>query len=189
MGVMEKESRKRTRNHNLQKIVLQTIAGVGVLSVALVAPNVIQAFQKLGFIPKPRQREIINISRYRLVKAGLLARNERGYLRLTKKGDAKLRQLELHDYKIKTPTRWDRKWRLLSFDIPEARGNLRDKVRLTLRTIGFERLHNSTWVYPHDCEDLITLLKADFKIGKDLLYIIADKIENDGWLKQQFDLK
>jgi hypothetical protein len=42
------------------------------------------------------------------------------------------------------------------------------------------------WVYPYDCEDLITLLKADFKIGKDLLYVITESIENDKWLRQSF---
>ena len=78
---------------------------------------------------------------------------------------------------------------MLIFDIREERKILREKVRNTLRCIGFEKLQKSVWVYPYDCEDLITLLKADFKVGKDILYIIADKIENDRWLKKKFGLK
>ena len=54
--------------------------------------------------------------------------------------------------------------------------------------IGFLRLKDSVWVYPYDCEDLVTLMKADFKIGKDILYIIAETIENDSWLKKEFGL-
>lgn len=185
---MEKESRKRTRRHNLQRIILETVSAAGVLSVALVAPNALQTLQKLGLIPKQRQKEIIHASRYRLVKAGLLARNEHGYLALTSKGEAKLRRLEACDYKIKRPRKWDRKWRMLIFDIREERRHVRDKIRNTLKAIGFEKLQYSVWVYPHDCEDLITLLKADFKIGKDLLYIISDHIENDQWLKERFGL-
>lgn len=183
------ESRKRTRNKNLQKIILEVVATAGLLSVMAVAPGVIQALGMLGgFGKKNRQREIITNSRKRLVTHGLLEYNENGFLRLTPKGGAKLEQLELHEYKIKKPKKWDKKWRLLIFDIREERRGLREKIRRTLVTIGFIRLQDSVWVYPYDCEDLITLLKADFKIGKDILYIIADTIENDTWLKKQFEL-
>ena len=107
-------------------------------------------------------------------------------LRLTAKGEQILRRLELHDFKLRKPKRWDRKWRVLIFDIPERRKNLRPKIRYTLLAIGFIRLQDSVWVYPYDCEDLITLLKADFKIGKDLLYLIVDSIENDFPLRSHF---
>jgi CRISPR-associated endonuclease Cas2 len=77
---------------------------------------------------------------------------------------------------------------MLIFDISEKRRGTRDKVRNTLISIGFIHLQDSVWVYPYDCEDLITLLKADFMIGKDLLYVIADKIENDIELHKKFGL-
>ena len=73
--------------------------------------------------------------------------------------------------------------------MPEKRKGLRDKIRLTLNSIGFVKLQDSVWVYPYPCEDLIVLLKADFKIGKDLLYIIADSVENDSELQKLFNLK
>jgi CRISPR/Cas system-associated endoribonuclease Cas2 len=188
MGQAEEESRKRSRNHNLQRIILETVATAGILSAALVAPNALQSLRRSGFLLKIRQKEIINLSRYRLVQNGLLARNERGFLQLTPKGETKLQQYELHDYKISKPKKWDKKWRMLIFDVREERKSLRDKIRRTLIAIGFERLQYSVWVYPYDCEDLVTLLKADFKIGKDLLYIISDSIENDTWLKKRFNL-
>ena len=50
------------------------------------------------------------------------------------------------------------------------------------------RLQDSVWIYPYPCEDLINLLKADFKVGKDLLYLIVNFIENDKWLKRLFGL-
>src|SRR3989344_5509248 len=50
------------------------------------------------------------------------------------------------------------------------------------------KLQNSVWVYPYDCEDFISLLKADFKIGKDVLYIIVEKLENDWHLRKFFNL-
>lgn len=188
MGKLEKASLKRTRIKSVQKIILQTIAVAGVLSVALLAPNALVALKKLGLIPKPRQKEIFNISRKRLIKVGLVEYSEKGFLRLTEKGEEKLKQLELHGYRIKKPRRWDKKWRVLIFDVPEDRKSIREKIRRTLITIGFKRLQDSVWVYPYDCEDLITLLKVDFKIGRELLYIISDSIENDKFLREAFGL-
>jgi len=185
MGRLEIESRKRIRRASIQKLVLASAAVVGGISVALVAPGVIGAMGKLGLIPSARQLEIIKRSRSRLVARGLLVYHG-NMLRLTTKGEQVLRRLELHDFRLRKPKRWDRKWRVLIFDIPERRKSLRFKLRYTLKAIGFVRLQDSVWVYPYDCEDLITLLKADFKIGKDLLYLIVDSIENDIHLKSHF---
>ena len=186
MGKLEEESKKRSRRANIQKLVLASVAVVGGISVALVAPGVIGAMGKLGLIPSARQLEIIKRSRSRLVARGLLV-YQGNVLRLTTRGEQVLRRLELHDFKLRKPKRWDRKWRVLIFDIPERRKGLRPKIRYTLKAIGFVRLQDSVWAYPYDCEDFISLVKADFKIGKDLLYIIADSIENDKNYKRYFN--
>jgi len=188
MGILEGESKKRTRKSQIQKIILQTVAAAGILSVVVLAPNALQALSMFGFGKKGKHRYAIESSRRRLVQNGLLEYTD-GFLKLTEKGEAKLRQLELCDYKTKKPKRWDKKWRLLIFDIREEKRLLRDKIRRTLLSIGFTRLQNSVWVYPYDCEDLIVLLKADFRIGKEVLYLIVDTIENDGWLKKRFNLE
>lgn len=188
MGQLEKESRKRARRKNLQKIILRSVATAGVLSVAILAPNVLTAIDKLSGGKLRRQKEFVNTSRKRLVKAGLLQQNKNGHLTLSPKGEVKLRQLELKEYKIKRPKRWDKKWRVLVFDIRENRRAIRDQLRRTLIAIGFLKMQQSVWVYPYDCEDLITLIKADFGIGKEVLYMIVDSIEYDMPLKKCFGL-
>jgi CRISPR-associated endonuclease Cas2 len=84
--------------------------------------------------------------------------------------------------------KWDKKWRVLIFDIPESRKSDRDKIRNSLLSIGFSKLQNSVWVYPYDCENIISLLKADTEIGDRVLYIIAEAIENEDELKKHFNL-
>lgn len=185
---MELKMREGTRRDKIQKAILQSVAAVGVLSVALLAPNALQMLKVFGYKPHRRQRESISRSRERLIEQGCLTRNERGFLKLTQKGEAKLRALEKYNFKLPRPKRWDGKWRVLIFDIPDKRMGLRDKVRNTLQSIGFQKLQKSVWVYPYDCEDLITLLKADFKIGKDILYLIVNSIENDRPLRTKFAL-
>lgn len=188
MGKIEEQVRRRFKKNQLRKVIIGTVAAAGILSVGLLAPNVVGAMAKLGIINTKRRKEVINRARDRLIAAGILARNAQGYLTVTKKGDVLTRQLEIADHKLKKPNRWDKKWRLLIFDIPEYRKNLREKVRNTLRAIGFVQLQKSVWVYPYDCEDLIALLKSDFKIGKDLLYLVIEEMENDKKIREVFGL-
>ncbi len=188
MGSLEIESKKRSRNHFLKEAILQTVSAVGIIGVGLIAPKVLGMMVKSGIVKTSRQREIIENSRKRLINQGLLEYSKKGFLCLTDEGKHVLELFERRHYVVNIPKKWDKKWRVLIFDIQEKKRHTRDKVRNTLRAIGFCRLQNSVWVYPYDCEDLITLLKADFKIGKDLLYLIVDSIENDKKLKDHFDL-
>lgn len=187
MGKLEEESRKRSRKENLQQIILNSVAIAGILSVGLVAPNALKAMNKLGILPKPRQREYVSSSATKLVKRGLLKFKD-NYYQLTKKGEKLLRRWELADYSLKRPKKWDGKWRMIIFDIPEKKRRIRMQVLSLFHQAGFHRLQDSVWVYPYDCEDVIGLLKTDFDVGKEVLYIIADEIENDRHLRSEFGL-
>src|SRR3990167_4278610 len=99
-----------------------------------------------------------------------------------------VKDLPVQGIRLKKPKRWDGKWRVLIFDIPQTKNLLRDKLRRTLMAIGFIRLQDSVWIYPYDCEDLITLLKTDFRVGDQMLYMIVDSLENDDQVKEDFGL-
>lgn len=185
---VEERVAKNRKRQNVRHIILSTISAVGFLSVAMLAPNALKIFKDLGLIPHKRQREVIKQSRNRLVKQGLLVYRN-GLLSLTEKGERWLRGQQYKNWKIKKPVRWDKKWRVLVFDIPERRKNIRDKIRRTICDIGFYLLQDSVWIYPYPCEDLVTLLKADFKIGKELLYFVVEEIEYDKELLVAFGLK
>ncbi|MDP2788614.1 MAG: CRISPR-associated endonuclease Cas2 [bacterium] len=194
MGDIEKTVKKRTNRANLQKVILSTLFALGGLSVALVAPKMTKVLAQIepDFMKSKFSKYSVNRSFRRLKEARLIVfeKTHRGsFMRLTAKGEAKLRQLEINNFKIKPPKKWDQKWRILMFDIKEERKTMRNKIRHTLQQIGFVRLQDSVWVYPYDCEDLIMLLKADFKIGRDLLYVVADVVEDDKKLQHKFGLK
>lgn len=169
----------------MQHLVLQTIAAAGVLSVALLAPNVLGAMVKLGIVPRKRSKESVASARRRLINQGLLV-NSNGEMKLTKKGERALSK-----YSISSPKkvkRWDKRWRVLVFDIPEKKHQLRTYVRRSLQQYGFVLLQKSVWVYPHNCENFIALLKTELRVGKEMIYMIVESIENDTQLKKKFNL-
>lgn len=186
MGEMEHKHADRARRENIKRIALGTVQTAGILALAIAVPNAIQGFYKLGLLPGSRPSESIRRSYLRLIKSGHLKR-ERNGVSLTAKGERELRRLQLRTPSMR-PRKWDGKWRVVAFDIPERKKGFRNKVRLMIREIGFVRLQDSVWVYPFDCEDLITLLKADLRIGREILYMIVDQLEGDARLRQEFDV-
>ncbi len=176
----------------IAKIVLKTIGMAGLISMAILAPNTIQALDMFYDRKKYNPKYQVNKAISRLKEKDLIEfhnKNNKIFLRLTNKGESELLKYQLQELQIKKPNKWDEKWRIVIFDIKEYKRRVRDELRQTLETFGFLKLQNSVWVHPYECEEIIIMLKSHFHIGKDVLYIIAEKIENDKWLRQEFGLK
>lgn len=109
---------------------------------------------------------------------------------LTKAGERKLAYYRMRTLKEGfTPKQWDGKWRMVVFDIAEHKRSRRDWLRRELRHVGFVRLQNSVWITPYSCEEFISLLKADGKLGASTLFAVIEKIEDDQLLKIRFQLE
>jgi len=192
MGEIERGVKSRIRRTKINRAVITALAVTGGLAVALVAPNVLGALGKLGLINPRQKQQGVEKSLSRLIRHGYItleAGDKGKRARLTEKGERYAAMLGEGKLVPKKPKRWDKKWRMLIFDIPESRRRVRSQIRASLINMDFCRLQDSVWVYPYDAEDLITLLKADFKIGKDVLYVVADAIEYDLPLRKHFGLE
>ncbi len=191
MGRLEEVAGKRRRKQDIQRALLAATAVTGLLAWAMLAPNTLQL---LRYLPGERNKfgHRIRTAAGRLVAKGHATWTEKGgkkYLRIT---DLGRRELAFEQAKVALATRkkkrWDGRWRMVVFDIPERRREVRSRLRGVMQEIGFVRMQDSVWVYPYDCEDFIALLKAELKIGKDVLYAIADTIEYDNPLRTHFAL-
>ncbi len=190
MGTLEKELRAGLRRTKINQAIITTLVVGGLIVVGAVPVHVTDLLMPRKYIHQRRYQ--VKTALGRMIKKGLVRTETlhgRSFVRLTPRGERTADLMGLGKIQPKKPKRWDKKWRLLIFDISEKRRPVRAKLRATLVTLGFVRLQDSVWVYPYDCEDFIVLLKADLKIGKDVLYVIADKIENDAWLRQKFGLQ
>jgi len=98
----------------------------------------------------------------------------------------KLRKLREQDEVVEV--RWDKKWRIVIFDIPENKRKVRDLFRNSLKQMGFKLLQGSIWVNPFvDLKEVQDIIK-EYRIEKYVVFIAADKISNDLLFKQKFDL-
>lgn len=65
---------------------------------------------------------------------------------------------------LKENIKWDQKWRLVMFDIPESQRSTRDKLRRALSALGMGILQASVWISPTDIRQDIEDLKLKLKL-------------------------
>jgi len=107
---------------------------------------------------------------------------------LTENGKKVARQLSFlgNSINFKKPKKWDGKWRVALFDIPERDRLFRDILREHLRNLDFKKLQHSVFVSPYPFEKAILELVALYSAEKYVRVITATKIDNEVKLKKYF---
>ena len=186
-------SRYPSRKTPIEKLLLLTVAGVGIVAAAAVSPALGILLKEYGLKQKLYPRMYATNALSRLKRKDFIqieTRKGKKYFALTEKGRTRLNYYRRRDMaSAERPPRWDGKWRIVVFDIQETHRSVRNHVRRELAHIGFVKLQHSVWLYPYDCEEFVSLLKADYRIGKRLLFIVAEKLEYDAPLRTLFQLR
>jgi hypothetical protein len=193
MAQIEDAGKTKLRRTRIQDVVLMSLYGAGVIALAVAAPNALRILTLLDpYIdtktdPSRRMQQAAR----RLIHKGLVQRiSEDGKTKLvlTKKGETLARKLEIFDAIAPRKKKWDGRWRIVMFDVWERRKYVRERLRHMLIRVGFEKVQDSVWAYPYDCEELIAFIRTDLRLGRGVLYLIADAIEGDKDLRMRFGL-
>lgn len=123
----------------------------------------------------------------RLDKLGYIKGNE--IVSITPTGAKLLDTLIEHTVALIGQKKWDRKWRIVAFDIPERLSGWRDAVRRLLKRAGFVQFQQSIWIFPHDCAELVQLIQCESKLSEHILYGVLERIEREEKFKKIFKLK
>ena len=106
---------------------------------------------------------------------------------LTEKGKKRKLDYDFEAMQIQKQQTWDKKWRLLMFDIPEFKKSAREMFRDKLKEIGFIQFQKSVWIHPFPCENEIDFISEYFSIAPYITFLTVN-IENDVPLRRSFDL-
>ena len=90
---------------------------------------------------------------------------------------------------IKKPEKWDRKWRMVIFDVPNKYKTARDALRKKLKEMGFYQLQKSVWVYPYPCFDEILFIGKFFNAERFIELLTVEEMINDDKLLRCFRLQ
>ena len=106
---------------------------------------------------------------------------------LTEQGQQKALTYRIGEMQI-PKQKWDGKWRIVAFDIPEKSRTSRDALRNKLQDLGFYELQKSVLVYPYECKNEIEFLVEFWDIRKHVRYGILEIIDNELHLRNHFKL-
>jgi len=182
---------KRTESSALIDNLLRLIALAGITSAILLAPNAVQMldkplqklFKKLD--ENEQKREIAKVLMYMKYKKLITDNYEHG-LNLTPKARKRLKQLSFDEISIPKPRKWDKKWRIVFFDIPEDIKSQRDGFAAKMRILGFKVLQRSVFVHPFPCNEEVARIAMHYHVRRYISYIETDHIDNESILLRRF---
>lgn len=188
---MRKITKIKTKHYS--KEVLKYLFLAGAVYVAASSPyftlNLMRNIFKQKF-PK-KKRKFTNAFNY-LKKNGLIEVKKEGYdvrIALTKEGEKRAGKYQINDLEIEKPKKWDKKWRIVIFDIPLSSRMVRDAFRRKLKEFGFYAIQQSIWVYPYLCQEEIDLLRQFFGLNKRQIQVLeVIKLEDDRLLREYFKI-
>jgi len=115
--------------------------------------------------------------------------NDMFILTLNDKGEKRVLKHELENMKIPKMKKWDKKWRMVLFDIPETKRKMRDALRFRLKELAFYEFQKSVFVHPFDCKNEIDFLIEFYNIRSYVRFMIVEGIDEEVDLKKYFGLR
>lgn len=171
------------------KGILALVAVGGVVCVGAVAPGIVKAVRSLQTLSKKEERSVQSTF-YRLKKNGLvqIKQSPNGKIKvfLSPEGYRHLRIYASQGMAPKKKMIWDRRWRVLIFDIPSEKSMIRDAFRNTIKGFGFYQMQKSVWVYPYPCEDEILFLAKRYGIADNVEILTVKKMVHDLEMRKIF---
>lgn len=116
----------------------------------------------------------------------VFTKNKEKYIELTPKGIKHTANLFLEDIVVERKKIWDKKWRVVIFDIPEKIKQNRDVFRQKLNELKFIQIQKSVYVYPFECTPEITTISQILNITKYVTIMISEIIQGEEKILELF---
>lgn len=186
---MRKITKIKTKYYS--KEILKYLLLAGAVYVAASSPYFFSNLMKNISKPKPQKKKAANAFNY-LKKRGLIEIKRDGHdvcISLTKEGKKRAGKYQIDDLEIEKAKKWDKKWRVVIFDVPFYSRTIRDAFRRKLKEFGFYPLQKSIWIYPYPCKEEIELLRGFFGLNKKQIQVLeATRLDDDKFLRNFFKL-
>jgi len=173
-----------------KKILILAAVG-GALAVVCVLPGMAILFKAFD-ARTSQERYRVKRAVKQMEKGGLLMRkiqNGKEELVLTDQGKDKVWSYLEENLQIVKQKKWDKRWRVLMFDIPETKGKIRREVSWKIKDIGMKAIQNSVFISPFPCQKEIEKIASHYNVQKHFIYFEADTVVTEQNLLQHFELK
>lgn len=180
---------QHTRGELAKQILALFVVGSVVLTVAVLPgmAHILQLFNAKTAKDRFRIRRSLN----GLERRGFVERKGNGAherYTLTSQGRNYVSTIMLERLSIPKIAKWDNRWRVLMFDIPEEYAHIRREASAIIREMGMKRIQNSVFASPYPCMKEINLLTKHYNIAQYFVYLETDTISSSEDLLKHFHL-
>jgi DNA-binding transcriptional regulator PaaX len=189
-----KKEKKSLRNNiakrELTKNILKGLAVGGLIVASFALPGLPQIFSMLGINnSKDRyrvKRVIKSLEEQKLID--IYEKDDKQTMKITEKGKQRVLKYKFNEMIIGRPKKWDKHWRIISFDIPEKHKKGRDALTRKLKEMELYPIQKSVFICPFECRDEIDFIGEIFNIRKFIHYFVAKEIDDEEYLKKFYHL-
>lgn len=187
--------KRAIKNESLTADILLIAAAGPIILASLFLPNAAIILKPLlrwhkdwDKIKRQRIHEAVKrLNQKRLVE--MIEKNDRLYIKITENGKKLIKNFDYDDIKLPDYKKWDKKWRMVIFDIPEKKNKERRALSTKLKDMGFYPLQESVFIYPYECQNEIDFVCNFLEIDRYVNYCIVDSLnKKEGDLQRYFNL-
>ncbi len=184
-----------TKQNSLTKEILFKLALAGCFVIASTSPFFLTRFLQSYFKDKlkrtlwRRAALLKRLAQKKIVSFNEL-KNGSVKIELTQHGRKWIRQYKLEDMKVETSKGWDKKWRLIFYDIPEYNKKARQALSQKLRDLHLYRFQKSLWVSAYECLPELEFICSVFNIdlNRHIFYLETASIPKEKEVKTWFGI-
>lgn len=174
---------------NQKKVLLLLAGGVGLAiagsprSYFGVIKSVSNEWEKIN--EQSLKRAIKNLYQSKLLEE---RENENGStsLILSEEGRKRVLTYNLDNIAIQKPDKWDGKWRVVLFDIPNSKKKEREVLRSSLRNLGFLAYQKSVFILPYECKNEIDFVIEFYNLRRHVRFMEVSSFDDDLAFKNHF---
>lgn len=145
---------------------LKLLGVAGLAGITIVAPNALVGLDivlRKNAKKIPNRQNLLNeLKRQGLVHISQF--DDEVSFTLTPAGIHRLQEHLIDELEIPRPAKWDKKWRMVTFDVPVKYSRQRSLFTQQLQGLGFFMLQRSLWVYPSPCFEQIEQIAGHYNV-------------------------
>ena len=177
---------------NVTKFLLMFVAMGGIVMGGAALPGILKLLKsadlsgrKTGYSKKQISNALADLKRKKLIE---IEKFEDGKIsvKLTNKGKERVVEFSFDLLKIKKPKKWDGKWRIVIFDIPNRHKQAREALRGKIKELGLHQLQKSVWIHPYGCEDEILFVAEAFEVQRYIEILTVERLLHADIIKNKF---
>ncbi|HUK88778.1 MAG TPA: PaaX family transcriptional regulator C-terminal domain-containing protein [Blastocatellia bacterium] len=150
--------------------------------------SLIRLMRQHGFTDGAVRAAVARVTQQGWIEAK--TKSNKRYYALTERGRRRMAEAAERIYKFKRE-HWDGRWRILVYNIPEKKHELRSQIRQELKWLGWGSLSNSAWITPNNIVDRTIEHLKSYRIDKYVEIFDATHLafsEDQELLKKCWDL-